>query len=69
MYINTMEEGEISDVAGEVVMEDIDYAKVKNKVITLKKKVPGETGPELSYEERRAQFSTETEKKNLQTVA
>jgi hypothetical protein len=40
-------------------MEDMDYAKVKNTVITSKKRVAGQTGPELSsYEELRAQFST-----------
>jgi hypothetical protein len=44
MEVNTMEEGEINDVAGlEVVMEDMDYAKVKNKVIEQKKRVAGET--------------------------
>jgi hypothetical protein len=33
-----MEEGEINDVDGEeVVMEDMDYAKVKNKVIKPKR--------------------------------
>jgi predicted metal-dependent hydrolase len=60
MEVNTMEEGEINDVAGEeVVMEDMDYAKVKNKVIKPKTRVAGETGPELSSdEELRALFST-----------
>jgi hypothetical protein len=55
-----MEEGEINDVAGEeVVMEDMDYAKVKNNVIKPKKGVAGETGAELSSdEELRTQFST-----------
>jgi hypothetical protein len=43
MNVNTME-GEINDVAGEeVVMKDMDYAKVKNKVIKSKTKVAGET--------------------------
>jgi hypothetical protein len=38
-------------------MEAMDYAKVKNKVIKPKKRVAGETGPELSSdEEPRAQF-------------
>jgi hypothetical protein len=56
MVVNTMEEGEISNVAGE---EDMDYAEVKNKVIKPKKMVVGETGPELSSdEELSAQFST-----------
>jgi hypothetical protein len=40
-------------------MEDMDYAKVKNNVIKLKKRVAGETGHELSSdEELMAQFST-----------
>jgi hypothetical protein len=44
MEINTMEEGEISDIVGEeVVMKDMDYAKLKNKVIEPKKTVMGET--------------------------
>jgi hypothetical protein len=66
MEVNTMEEGEISDVAGEeMMMEDMDYATVKNKVIKPKKRVTGETGPELSSdEERRAQFSTVRNIKN-----
>jgi hypothetical protein len=60
MEANTMEEGEINDVTGEeVVMEGMDYAKVKNKYIKPKKGDAGETGPELSSdEELRAQFST-----------
>jgi hypothetical protein len=55
-----MEEGEINDIIGEeVVVEDMDYAKLKNKVIKPKKRVVGETGPELSSdEELRAQFIT-----------
>jgi hypothetical protein len=69
-----MEEGEINDVVGEeVVMEGLDYAKLKNKGIKPKKKVIGETGPELSSNEKlRAQFSTVTNRKkqkNLQTMA
>jgi hypothetical protein len=33
MGVNNMEEREINDVAGEeVVMQDMDYAKVNNKV-------------------------------------
>jgi hypothetical protein len=58
MKINTMEEEEIIDVAGEKeVMEAMDYAKVRNTVIKPKKRVAGETGPELSSdEELRAQF-------------
>jgi hypothetical protein len=49
MELNTTEEGEINDAAGEEsVMEDMDYAKVKNKVIKQRKRVAGETGPGLS---------------------
>jgi hypothetical protein len=33
------------------LMEDMDHAKVKDKVIKLKKRVAGETGPEVSSEE------------------
>jgi hypothetical protein len=60
MAVNTLEEGEINDLAGEqVVMEDMGYAKIRNKVIKPKERVAGETGPELSPdEELRAQFST-----------
>jgi hypothetical protein len=60
MEVYTMEEGEINEVNGEeAVMDDMDYAKVNNKVIKPKKMVAGETGPELSSdEELRAQFST-----------
>jgi hypothetical protein len=37
MEVNTMEEGEINDVAGEEVVKEVtDYAKVKNKVINPK---------------------------------
>jgi hypothetical protein len=42
-------EGELNDKAGEeVVMEDMDYAKLKNKVVKPKKRVVGKAGPELS---------------------
>jgi hypothetical protein len=60
MEANAMEEGEIYDEAGEeVVMEDIDYAKVKNKVMKSKKRVGGEIGLGLSSEEElMGQFST-----------
>jgi hypothetical protein len=52
MEVEAMEEGEINDEAGEeVVMEDMDYAELKNKFIRLKKMVAGETQPELSSEE------------------
>jgi hypothetical protein len=61
-----MEEGEINDEAGEeVVMEDMDYAELKNKFFKTKKRVAGETGPELSSEEElMAQFSTMRSCKN-----
>jgi hypothetical protein len=40
MVGNITDEGEIKDVAGEeVVMEDMDYENVKNKVSKPKKKV------------------------------
>jgi hypothetical protein len=46
MEVNTME-GEINDIAREeVVMEDNDYAKLRNKVNEPKKRAAGETGPE-----------------------
>jgi hypothetical protein len=67
---NTME-GEINDIAGEEgVMKDMDYAKVKNKVIKPEKRVAGETGPDLSSdEELKTQFSIvrnhKKKKKNL----
>jgi hypothetical protein len=55
-----------------MVMEDMDYAKVKTKVTKPKKRVAGETGPELSSdEELRAQFSTARNRerqRNLQTM-
>jgi hypothetical protein len=58
-----MEEGEINGRAGiEVVMEDMDYAKIQNKIIKPKKTVAEETGPELS-DELRAQFSTARDRK------
>jgi hypothetical protein len=52
MEISTMEEGEITDVAGEEVMENRDYAKLKNTFIKPKKMVAGETRPELSSDEK-----------------
>jgi hypothetical protein len=52
MEVEAMEEGEINDKAGEeVVMEDMDYAELKNKFVKPKKRVSGETEPELSSEE------------------
>jgi hypothetical protein len=48
MEIEAMEEGEINDEAGEeVVMEDMDYAELKNKFVKAKKRVAGEIRPEL----------------------
>jgi hypothetical protein len=60
MDVEAMEEGEINDEDGEeVVMEDMDYAELKNKLVKPKKRVAGETGSELSSEEElMAQFST-----------
>jgi hypothetical protein len=57
--VNAME-GEIYDEAGEeVVMEDMDYATLKNKVMKSKKRVAGETGSGFpSEEELTAQIST-----------
>jgi hypothetical protein len=47
--VEAMEEGKINDEAvEEVVMEDMDYAELKNKFAKRKKRVVGETGPELS---------------------
>jgi hypothetical protein len=46
-------------------MEDMDYAELKNKFVNPKKRVAGETGPELSSEEElMAQFSTVRSRKN-----
>jgi hypothetical protein len=51
MVVKAMEEGEINDAAGEeVVMEDMNYAKLKNEVSKLKKRTELETRPELSSE-------------------
>jgi hypothetical protein len=63
-----MEEGEINDEAGEeVVMEDMDYAELKNKFVKPMKRVAGETGPELSSEEElMAQFITVRNRKDKQ---
>jgi hypothetical protein len=70
MEVHTMEEGKINDVGGEeVVMGNMVYAKVKNKIIKPKKRAAGDTGTELSSdEELRAQFSTvRNRKKNKST--
>jgi hypothetical protein len=60
MEVEAMKDEEISDEAGEdVVMEDMDYAELKNRFVKPKRMVAGETGPELSSEEAMmAQFST-----------
>jgi hypothetical protein len=54
-------------------MEDMDYAKPKKKFNNSKKRIGGETEPELSSEEeRRTQFRTIRNHKtqaNLQTIA
>jgi hypothetical protein len=65
MEVNIMEDAEINDLTREeVVMEDMDYAKVKNKVIKPKRRVAGETGPHLSSdEELTTQFSTARNRK------
>jgi hypothetical protein len=57
--VNKMKKGEINDIAGEdVVMKDMDCIKIKSKVIKQEKRVAGETGPELSSDEKlRVQFS------------
>jgi hypothetical protein len=66
MEIKAMEKGEINDEAGEeVVMEDMDYSELKNKIVKPKKSVAGETGPKLSSEEEQmAQFSTVRSRRN-----
>jgi hypothetical protein len=70
MEVNTMVEGEIIDVTEEeVVMEDIDYAKVKNKDMKPKKRVAGETEPAFSSDEDlRAQFSTARTRKKTKNI-
>jgi hypothetical protein len=64
MEVEAKEEGEINDEAGEeVVMEDMDYTELK--FVKPKKRVAGETGPELSSEEElMAQFSTVRSRRN-----
>jgi thioredoxin-related protein len=66
MGVEAMKEGEINDEAvKEVVMEDMDYAELKNKFVKPKKRVAGETVPELSSEEElMAKFSTVRSHKN-----
>jgi hypothetical protein len=60
MEVDAMEGGEIYDEAGEeVVMEDMDQAKLKDKIVKPKKRAAGKAGPELSSEkEQIAKFST-----------
>jgi hypothetical protein len=42
MEVEAMEEREINDEAGEeVVMEDMDYAELKNKFVKPKKRIAG----------------------------
>jgi hypothetical protein len=42
-----------------VVLEEMDYAKLKNKIMKWKKRVAGETRPEFSSEEElMPQFNT-----------
>jgi hypothetical protein len=67
MEVEAMEEeGEINDEAGEeVVMEEMDYAELKNKFVKPKKRVAGETRFELSSEEElMTKFSTVRNRKN-----
>jgi hypothetical protein len=66
MEVEAMEEGELNDESWEaVVMEDMDYAELKNKFVKPKKRVAGETGPELSSEGKlKAKFSTVRSRKN-----
>jgi hypothetical protein len=66
MEVEAMEEREINDEVGEVVvMEGVDYAELKNKFVKPKKRVAGETRPELSSEEElMAQFSTVRSRKS-----
>jgi hypothetical protein len=60
MDVEAIEQEEISDEAEEeVVMEDVDYAMLKNKFVKPKKRVAGETRPELSSEEElKAKYTT-----------
>jgi hypothetical protein len=66
MEVEVLEEGEMKDEAvEEVVMEDMEYAELKNKFVKPKKRVAGETDPELSSEEElMAKFSTVRSRKN-----
>jgi hypothetical protein len=66
MEVEAMEEGEVNDESGEeVVMEDMEYAELKNKFVKPKNRVAGETGLELSSEEElMAQFHTVRSREN-----
>jgi hypothetical protein len=70
MEVNVMKEGENNDETGEeLVMEDMDYAKLKNKVVKPNKRIAGERGTELSSEEElRAQFSTVKRRKKMKEI-
>jgi hypothetical protein len=74
MEVTEMEKGDISEEAGEeVVMEEMDCAKLKNKVMKSKKRLGGETRPECSSEEEpMAKFNIVRSLKNIrnpQTMA
>jgi hypothetical protein len=59
---DAMEEGEMYDEAGEeVVIEDMDHAKLKNKVVKPKKRTARKTGPESSSEEEQMASSAPLE--------
>jgi hypothetical protein len=51
MEVNAMEEGKIYDEAGEeVIVEDMDYAMIKNTFIKTNKSFTGKTEPGFSSE-------------------
>jgi hypothetical protein len=51
------------------VMEDMDQAKLKNKVVKPKKRTARKTGPELwSEEEQMAEFSTVRNRKKIKKI-
>jgi hypothetical protein len=66
MDVEATEQEEINDKAEEeMVMEDVDYAKLKNKFVKPKKGAAGETRTELSSEgELKAQFTTVKRRKH-----
>jgi hypothetical protein len=50
-------------------MEDMDYAKLKNKVVKSKKRIGGEIGPGFSSEEELVgQFSTVRSRKKTKEI-